>query len=132
MSLEELIEVSFNPANTILSILLILSVLYWIMTMVTGFGDYDIDFDTDIDADLNTPDGMVEVPNDHPEYALDVVTTNEAKEFSQVHLGETIVSDREISEKEALAICDIDNDYVKTWNDETKLNTFITRIKDYE
>jgi hypothetical protein len=75
---------------------------------------------------------VVEVPNDHPEYALDVVTTNEAKEFSQVHLGETIVSDREISEKEVLAICDIDNDYVKTWNDETKLNTFITRIKDYE
>lgn len=64
MSLEELIEVSFNPANTILSILLILSVLYWIMTMVTGFGEYDIDFDTDIDADFDTPDGMVEVPND--------------------------------------------------------------------
>ena len=64
MSLEELIEVSFNPANTILSILLILSVFYWIMTMVTGFGEYDIDFDTDIDADFDAPDGMVEVPND--------------------------------------------------------------------
>ena len=64
MKLDELIEVSFNPANSILSILLILSVFYWIMTMVTGVGDYDIDFDADVDADFDAPDGMVEVPND--------------------------------------------------------------------
>ncbi|MFC4738468.1 hypothetical protein ACFO3U_00520 [Flavobacterium ponti] len=64
MNLDELIEVSFNPANSILSILLILSVFYWIMTMVTGVGDYDIDFDADVDADFDAPDGMVEVPND--------------------------------------------------------------------
>ncbi|WP_445718648.1 hypothetical protein [Flavobacterium sp.] len=64
MNLDELIDVSFNPANTILSILLILSVVYWILTMVTGVGDYDIDFDTDIDADFDAPDGMVEVPQD--------------------------------------------------------------------
>lgn len=64
MNLDELIDVSFNPANTVLSILLILSVVYWILTMVTGVGDYDIDFDTDIDADFDAPDGMVEVPQD--------------------------------------------------------------------
>lgn len=64
MNLDELIEVSFNPANSILSILLILSVFYWIVTMVTGVGDYDIDFDADVDADFDAPDGMVEVPND--------------------------------------------------------------------
>lgn len=64
MNFDELIEVSFNPANSILSILLILSVFYWIMTMVTGVGDYDIDFDADIDADFDAPDGMVEVPSD--------------------------------------------------------------------
>lgn len=64
MNFEELIDVSFNPANSILSILLLLSVFYWIMTMVTGIGEYDIDFDADIDADLNAPDGLVEVPSD--------------------------------------------------------------------
>lgn len=64
MNLEELINVSFNPANTVLSILLILSVVYWILTMVTGVGDYDIDFDTDIEANFDAPDGMVEVPQD--------------------------------------------------------------------
>jgi hypothetical protein len=62
MNLDELLEVSFNPANTILSVLLILSVVYWIITMITGVGDYDIDFDTD--ADFDAPDGMVEVPQD--------------------------------------------------------------------
>lgn len=62
MNINELIEVSFNPANTVLSILLVLSVLYWILTMITGVGDFDIDFDTD--GDFDTPDGMVEVPSD--------------------------------------------------------------------
>jgi hypothetical protein len=66
MSWEELLEVAFNPANTILSILLILSVLYWILTMITGFGeiDLDLDIDTDADLDINSPDGTVEVPHD--------------------------------------------------------------------
>ena len=45
MSFEELIKVSFNPANSILSILLILSVLYWVFTIISGVGDFDVDFD---------------------------------------------------------------------------------------
>jgi hypothetical protein len=68
MSWEELLEVAFNPANSVLSILLILSVLYWIMTMITGFGEIDLDLgmdlDSDIDIDVDTPDGTVEVPHD--------------------------------------------------------------------
>jgi len=64
MNLTELLEVSFNPANTILSILLILSVVYWIFTMISGVGDYDIDFDTTPSAEIETPDGLVEVPQD--------------------------------------------------------------------
>lgn len=62
MNLDELIEVSFNPANSILSILLILSVLYWIFTILSGIGEFDIDFD--VDTDVDTPDGMIEVPQD--------------------------------------------------------------------
>ncbi|MDP2160566.1 MAG: hypothetical protein Q8K02_08805, partial [Flavobacterium sp.] len=64
MNLNELLEVSFNPANTTLSILLILSVVYWIFTMITGVGDYDIDFDSVTDADFDAPDATVEVPQD--------------------------------------------------------------------
>ena len=69
---------------------------------------------------------MVEAPEDHPEYALDTVVCNEAKEFSQEHLGETIVSHRVVKEKEALAICDVDNEYGKSWTKPKKLEAFFT------
>lgn len=73
---------------------------------------------------------MVEAPADHPEYALDTVTMNEAKEFSQEHLGETIVSHRVMTEEEALAVCDEDNDYLKSWTDEQKKNALFTTMED--
>jgi len=52
---------------------------------------------------------------------------NEAKEFSQFHLGETIVSHRVIPFTEALELCDVDNDYCKKWNDEKKIEVFFTK-----
>ena len=73
---------------------------------------------------------LVEAPADHPEYALDTVAMNEAKEFSQLHISEDIVSHRIVTEEEALAICDVDNDYLKTWTNEQKLNTFVTTMDD--
>lgn len=73
---------------------------------------------------------LVEVPAGKSEYALDTVTMNEAKEFSQEHLGETIFSHRVVSKKEALALCDIDNDYTKNWSKEQKINAFFTPWKE--
>jgi hypothetical protein len=70
---------------------------------------------------------MIEVPKGKADWALDNVTLGEAKEFSQKHLGETIVSHRVISEEEALELCNKDNDYCKTWNKENKMNAFFTR-----
>lgn len=70
---------------------------------------------------------MVEVPVGKKDWALDTVTLNEAKEFSQVHVGETIISHRVVSEEEALRICDEDNDYCKTWSDEKKIEVFFTK-----
>ena len=81
---------------------------------------------------------MVEVPvgvdkygKDKADWALDTVTLNEAKEFSQEHLGETIISHRVISKEDALALCDKDNDYAKNWSDEIKMNTFFTKIEEH-
>lgn len=81
---------------------------------------------------------MVEVPigtdrygKDKSEWALDTVTLSEAKEFSQEHLGETIVSHRVVTEEEALALCDKDNDYAKVWNDELKKKTFFTTMDEH-
>ena len=71
---------------------------------------------------------MVEVPKEHPEYALDTVTMKEAKEFSQEHLDEVIISHRVMdSTAEALVQCDLDNHYCSTWTDEQKINAFFTK-----
>jgi len=73
---------------------------------------------------------LVEVPKGKQEWALDTVTMNEAKEFSQEHLTETIVSSRIISEQDALVLCKQDNDYMfKNLNRSEKeiLSSLITR-----
>jgi hypothetical protein len=69
----------------------------------------------------------VEAPASHPEYALDDVTMETAKEFSQLYIGEQITSHRVVTEEEALSICDVDNDYLKTWTAEQKINRLFTR-----
>lgn len=69
----------------------------------------------------------VEAPADHPEYALDDVTMETAKEFSQEWLGEQIVSHRVITEEEALIQCDIDNSYGSSWDTEHKIKSFFTK-----
>lgn len=69
---------------------------------------------------------VIEVDADHPEYALDDVAMGRCKEFSQVHLGEVIVSHRVVGVDEVLEICDEDNAYVKSWSDEKKLQVFVT------
>lgn len=69
MTLNELFEFSFIPANGILSILLILSIVYWLFTMLTGIGDFDVDLDIETDGDIDNPEGIIEVPQD-PSYFL--------------------------------------------------------------
>jgi len=73
---------------------------------------------------------MVEVPKGKAEYALDTVTCEDAKEFSQEHLGETIVSHRVVTKTEALALCDKDNDYGNNWPDDIKVKNFFTTMGD--
>lgn len=71
---------------------------------------------------------MVEVDAAHPEWAMDTVTMNEAKEFSQEHIGETIISHRVMeSTAAALVQCDLDNSYCSSWNDEQKIKAFFTK-----
>lgn len=70
---------------------------------------------------------MIQVPVGKKEWALDTVTMSEGKEFSQVHIGETIVSHRVVTEAEALQICDEDNDYCKSWSDDKKIEVFFTK-----
>jgi hypothetical protein len=69
---------------------------------------------------------MVEVPAGKTEWALDTVTMNEAEEFSQEHIGEQIMSYRVVTKEEVIAICDIDNEYTKSWDEEKKMEVFVT------
>lgn len=75
---------------------------------------------------------LVQTPVGKGEWALDTVTMNEAKEFSQKALDETIVSHRVIDKDSALALCREDNDYVGSWSDEQVADTFFTPIIDLE
>jgi hypothetical protein len=73
---------------------------------------------------------MVEVPEGRSEWALDTVSMQQAKEFSQESIGETIVSHRVISEEDALKLCDEDNDYCKSWDEHQKVKSFFTKESD--
>lgn len=73
---------------------------------------------------------LVEVPDGKAEWALDTVAMEEAKEFSQEHLGETITSHRIVPEAEALLLCDEDNDYCASWSEKKKKEEFFTSIDD--
>lgn len=78
---------------------------------------------------------VVELDEDAPaEWALDTVTTHEAKELSQLDLGETIVSHRVLSGlDEALSIARADEPNVAgKWNDETIIRAHITQREDYK
>lgn len=63
MTYQEFLTTAFSPVNTVLSVLLILSVIYWLFTIITGL-DIDVGIDADFDTDINSPDGHIHVPDD--------------------------------------------------------------------
>lgn len=67
---------------------------------------------------------------DSVEHAKDVVTMNEAEEFSQMHIDEMITSAREIDDAEYLRVFNEDNDYLQGWDDDQKFK-FVHKV-DYE
>jgi bifunctional DNA-binding transcriptional regulator/antitoxin component of YhaV-PrlF toxin-antitoxin module len=79
---------------------------------------------------VEVPIGVDDFGNDKANWALDTVTMEEAREFSQEHLGETIVSHRVVTPEEVLKLCDKDNVYCSSWTDEHKMDTFVTKWKE--
>lgn len=73
---------------------------------------------------------VVEVEDDI-DHALDEVVMRDGdlrfQEFSQEHLGMMPISHREINKEEYLRLFDKDNDYLKSWTEEKKLD-FINKI----
>jgi hypothetical protein len=64
-----------------------------------------------------------EVPiEDHEiEWAEDCVTCGEVEEFSQKHIGETILDTEIVDEEQMLNKFDTDNDYLRGWTREKKI-----------
>lgn len=56
------------------------------------------------------------------EWAMDSVTCEDVKEFSQQWLGETILDTMVLDKERVLQLFDRDNDYLKSWTEEQKLN----------
>jgi hypothetical protein len=65
----------------------------------------------------------VEVPVEgrEMEWAEDCVTCNEVVEFSQKHIGETIIDSEILTEEKMLEKFDADNDYLTDWTREKKI-----------
>jgi hypothetical protein len=80
---------------------------------------------------VEVPTGVCPITGKPKEiWALDTVTMGEAKEFSQEHLDELIVSHRVISRDDVIKLCDQDNDYCRDWTDEKKIEAFVTEWKE--
>lgn len=62
----------------------------------------------------------------------EVVMNNDGnlREFSQLHLDEIITSSREIDDVEYLRLFNLDNDYLKDWEDSRKFNA--VNVLDYK
>lgn len=79
---------------------------------------------------------VVEIPNEYEtadarrKYIKSKIDAEQFNEFSQKHLGEFVISTRELDEPDVLEICDADNDYAKTWPDSQKLNIFVRKNND--
>ncbi|WP_027393401.1 hypothetical protein [Aquimarina latercula] len=50
--MKELVEIAFSPVNIGLTIFVIVLILYWILTILSGL-DFDLDFDVEVDIDVD-------------------------------------------------------------------------------
>ena len=81
---------------------------------------------------VEVPDGTEEgeYPCTAEEYAMDTVTCDEAKEFSQEHMGEMIIDTREVTLEEAIAQYRKDEPVIgDAWDDVLIIKNTITEIK---
>lgn len=72
---------------------------------------------------------VIDVKDDPIDYALDSVTLNECKEFSQKYLDEMIISHRKISKEEIIELMDQDNEYLSSLPEEEKFKIMVTEYK---
>jgi len=62
------------------------------------------------------------------EWAKDTVTCEECSEFSEEHVGEYVVDTATLNEQQVIDLFDKENDYLKKWSREKKINWVRTQI----
>ena len=88
--------------------------------IVTAISSHRIRYCIPVD-ELQQMNTEVPIEGHEIEWAEDCVTCDEVGEFSQRHLGEQIVDSILVSEDEMLTFFDRDNDYLKEWAREYKI-----------
>jgi hypothetical protein len=92
---------------------------------------YVIEVPDNCGEDFVMKDGTRSFPTTPEEWAMDTVTCEEGKEFSQLHLGETIVNTREVTLGQAIAQYRKDEPVLgEAWDDQMIIKNFITRLED--
>jgi hypothetical protein len=88
--------------------------------IVTAISSYRIRYCIPVD-ELQELNVEVPVEGREIEWAEDCVTCNEVVEFSQKHIGETIIDSEILTEEQMLEKFDADNDYLTDWTREKKI-----------
>ena len=90
---------------------------------------YVVEVPDNVGEEIYFKDGTRSFPCTPEEYASDTVVCEEAKEFSQYHIGENIVSTREVTLEEAVAQFRKDEPTIgSAWGDEFIVEKMITPI----
>ena len=90
---------------------------------------YVVEVPDDVGEELYFKDGTRSFPITPEEYAMDTVTCEDAKEFTQEHLDEVIVSTREVTLEEAIAQYRKDEPTLgAAWSDDVIIKNTITPI----
>ena len=89
--------------------------------IVTAVSSYRVRYCIPVDQ-LQLLNTSVPVEGHEIEWAEDCVTCEEAEEFSQKWIGETIIDSQLISEEQMLQMFDADNAYLQGWSDQLKID----------
>jgi hypothetical protein len=96
--------------------------------MIDTVSQFRMRYVVEVPDDVENPSGG-KYPCTPEEYASDTVVCEQTREFSQEHLGETIVSTREVSLEEAIAQWRKDNGGAfDSWSDELVVKNSITEV----
>lgn len=88
--------------------------------IVTAISSHRMRYCIPVD-ELQKMNTSVPVKGHEREWAMDTVTMQEVKEFSQDHIGEQIIDAQVVDEEEMLRQFNEDNDYLKSWTTEKKI-----------